>query len=381
MERKVNTYWKNVLTIVPIVGAVLATITYLLRLYGRRMKAVGFLLEDYLMGAGLIISYCVTAFVPPSMVSVCQSHPSPRMNGSVFNSYVIAYDDLDSMGTSDISQGSWMIQKFWAPSMACVKISIVFFIKRLFSSIRAYVVISNCLAGFIAAWALAALLTNIFQCTPVQYYYNKDLKGHCMSGQVQFFQAMGSIALIEDIIIFCLPIPVFWRLQINRRQKLGLTLVFSLGLLCAKPPGILYRFLLTNRSVCIFSLMRLIEFRKFQLTDLAASSAKESIWTCLELDVAIICGCLPFLNPLVRGVRSKVRSDASKYHTHPSTGSNLHLHSMRGKKGEFRTLDSDCGASANSNSRNAMATAGRQSSDMENNRQDVDGRSGMAHNS
>ncbi|CAG7949529.1 unnamed protein product [Penicillium nalgiovense] len=370
MANLVNIYWKNVLTIVPIIGAVLATMTYLLRLYGRRMKAVGLHLEDYLMGAGLIISYCVTAFVPPSMVSVCQSHPSPRMNGSVFNSYVRAYDPYhktlivwEHMGTSNISQGSWMIQKFWAPSMACVKISIVVFIKRLFSSIRAYVIVSNCLIGFIATWALAALLTNIFQCTPVQYYYDKDLKGHCMPGQVQFFQAMGSIALVEDIIIFCLPIPVFWRLQVNRRQKIGLILVFSLGLL-----------------VCIFSLMRLIEFRKFQLTDLAASSAKESIWTCLELDVAIICGCLPFLNPLVQGVRSKVRSDASRYHTQPSTGSNLHLHSMRGNKGDFRALGSDCGASANSNGHNAMATAGRQSPDMENNR-DVDGRSSMAHNS
>lgn len=119
--------------------------------------------------------------------------------------------------------------------MAFVKISIVIFVKRLFGTIRAYVVISYCLIGFITAWALAALLTNIFQCIPVQYYYNKDLKGHCMSGQVQFFQAMGSIALVEDVIILCLPIPVFWRLQINNRQKLALTLVFSLGGLCVTP--------------------------------------------------------------------------------------------------------------------------------------------------
>ncbi|OQE32939.1 hypothetical protein PENFLA_c001G10456 [Penicillium flavigenum] len=346
MATLVNTYWKNVLTIVPIIGAGLATITYLLRLYGRRLKAVGLHLEDYLMGAGLILSYCVTAFVVDT----------------AFNGVGLPISSLPKDERQRVQFGSWMIQKFWAPSMACVKISIVVFIKRLFSSIRAYVIISNCLAGFIATWALAALLTNIFQCTPVQYYYNKDLKGHCMSGQVQFFQVMGSIALVEDIIIFCLPIPVFWRLQVNRRQKVGLTLVFSLGLL-----------------VCIFSLMRLIEFRKFQLTDLAASSAKESIWTCLELDVAIICGCLPFLNPLVQGVRSKVRSDPSKYHTQPSTGSNLHLHSMRGNKGEFRALGSDCGASANSNGHDAMATAGRKSPGMENN-EDVDGGSDMAHN-
>jgi hypothetical protein len=113
--------------------------------------------------------------------------------------------------------------------MAFVKISIVVLIKRLFGSIRAYVVFSYCLVGFIATWAVAALLVNIFQCTPVQYYFDKDMDGHCMKGQVQFFQAMGSIALVEDIIILCLPVPVFWKLQINTRQRIALMMVFSLG--------------------------------------------------------------------------------------------------------------------------------------------------------
>ncbi|KAJ5178276.1 uncharacterized protein N7500_000975 [Penicillium coprophilum] len=341
MEHKTNRYWKNVLISVPVVGAGLATITYLLRLYCRRMKAVGLHLEDYLMGAGLIISYCVTAFVVDT----------------AFNGIGLPIASLPKYQRRRIQFDSWMIQKFWAPSMAFVKISIVVFIKRLFGSIRAYVVISNCLVGFIAIWAFASLMVNIFQCIPVQYYYDKKLKGHCMAAQVQFFQTMGSIALIEDVIILCLPIPAFWRLQMNNRQKISLMLVFSLG-------GV----------VCIFSLMRLIEFRNFHITDLAASSAKESIWTCLEVNVATICGCLPFFNPLVQGVRRKVRRGDSRYNPQPSTGSNLQLHT-RGNKDNCRELDSDSGASANSNSRNAIATASRQSPDVENNRQDVDGQS------
>ncbi|OQD84283.1 hypothetical protein PENANT_c013G02428 [Penicillium antarcticum] len=213
MANKVNTYWKNVLIIVPIIGAVVATIIYLLRLYCRRMKALGLLLEDYLMGTGLIISYCATAFVIDT----------------AFNGVGLHVATLPKHEQMRIQFGSWMIQKFWAPSMAFVKISIVVFIKRLFGSIRAYTIISYCLIGFISLWALAALLVNTFQCIPVQYYYDKDLDGHCMKGQVHFFQAMGSIALVEDVIILCLPLPVFWKLKINKRQKIALTMVFSLG--------------------------------------------------------------------------------------------------------------------------------------------------------
>lgn len=59
-------YWKDVLIIVPNVGAGTATLVYLLRLYSRRLAAVGLLLEDLLMGIGLLISYCATAFVVQS---------------------------------------------------------------------------------------------------------------------------------------------------------------------------------------------------------------------------------------------------------------------------------------------------------------------------
>ena len=117
--------------------------------------------------------------------------------------------------------------------MAFVKISIVVFLKRLLGSVRAFAIVANCLIAFIALWAVAALLVNAFQCMPVQYYYDKILKRHCVKGQVKFFQAMGSIALGEDVIILCQPIPIVWRLQMVFRQKLAVALVFSLGALYA----------------------------------------------------------------------------------------------------------------------------------------------------
>jgi hypothetical protein len=93
--------------------------------------------------------------------------------------------------------------------------------------------------------------------------------------------------------------------------------------------------------------------------------------------VAIICGSLPLLNPLAQGIRSKVKSGASKNYSQPSTGSNLHLHSMRGDKNGFHELDSDRGASTTSKGSNAIAMASRQNSDMESNRRDLDGKSDM----
>jgi hypothetical protein len=114
--------------------------------------------------------------------------------------------------------------------MAFVKISIIVFLQRILGTITSFRVVSNCLIIFIALWAVVALLVNIFQCNPVQFYYDKTLKdGHCMHGQTKFFQAMGSIALVEDVTILLLPVPIVWRLKITTRQKIAVTIVFSLG--------------------------------------------------------------------------------------------------------------------------------------------------------
>ncbi|KAB8077317.1 integral membrane protein [Aspergillus leporis] len=287
-----NTYWKNVLTVVPIVGAAVATLSYILRLVSCRISTIGLRLEDFLMGIGLILSYCATAFVIYT-----------AFNGVGVRTSLLPPDERHR-----IQFGSWMIQKFWAPSMAFVKISIIVFLQRILGTITSFRVVSNCLIIFIALWAVVALLVNIFQCNPVQFYYDKTLKdGHCMHGQTKFFQAMGSIALVEDVTILLLPVPIVWRLKITTRQKIAVTIVFSLGGL-----------------VCIFSLMRLIEFRNFQVTDLASSSAKESIWTVLELDVAIICGCLPLLKPLLAGFLGTVKS-ISKGQSNVTSGTKLYF--------------------------------------------------------
>lgn len=77
MTYEENRYWKNVLTIVPIIGAALATVSYVLRLYSRRFTTAGLKVEDWLMGVGLILSYCATAFVVDSELLALFMHGWP----------------------------------------------------------------------------------------------------------------------------------------------------------------------------------------------------------------------------------------------------------------------------------------------------------------
>lgn len=59
-----NPYWKNVLTIVPLISSALATVIYLLRLFARRLGvSSGWQVEDVFMGLAVLVSYGATVFV------------------------------------------------------------------------------------------------------------------------------------------------------------------------------------------------------------------------------------------------------------------------------------------------------------------------------
>ncbi|KAJ5910681.1 hypothetical protein N7504_005324 [Penicillium tannophilum] len=117
-----------------------------------------------------------------------------------------------------------------------------------------------------------------------------------MKGQDTFFLVIGSLSVLGDVLILCLPLPIIWKLHTPMREKIEITLLFSIGCL-----------------VCIFSIFRLVALRHFQTEDLTADSAMTLIWTILELDIAIICGSLLLMKPLFQLWMGNARSKISRF--------------------------------------------------------------------
>jgi hypothetical protein len=120
----------------------------------------------------------------------------------------------------------------------------------------------------VVAWGITAIVGNTFQCWPVQYYWIKHIQGDCMSGQNTFFIIIGSVSLAQDVLILCLPLPIVWKLQTPLRQKIEITLLFSIGCMYAKNPKQSKTRVLIVYRVCIFSVFRLIALREFQTENL-----------------------------------------------------------------------------------------------------------------
>lgn len=85
----------------------------------------------------------------------------------------------------------------------------------------------------IALYYIIAILITIFECLPVNKSWNRKVKGHCIS-TANFFYANAAFNVLTDLMVMALPIPVIARLQLGRKQRIGLGLIFFVGLMCVQ---------------------------------------------------------------------------------------------------------------------------------------------------
>jgi hypothetical protein len=99
-----------------------------------------------------------------------------------------------------------------------------------------------------------------------------------------------------DASLAIIPLTIFWRLRISRLQRIQLCIVFGLNILTSICSGIKTQYLaeLGNR------------------TDQTWATYDIFAWVTAELFLLVVCGTVPTLYPLLRGIQSLLVSIKSK---------------------------------------------------------------------
>ena len=113
---------------------------------------------------------------------------------------------------------------------AFVKLSILVFYRRIFP-VNVLRITTFLLIGIITIWWIALTLTTILSCTPVDYNWDvTQPDGRCLNGR-NFSVAFSVPIIVTDLFVLVLPLPVVWRLQLQSKRKIALSIIFSLGTL------------------------------------------------------------------------------------------------------------------------------------------------------
>lgn len=166
----------------------------------------------------------------------------------------------------------------------------------------------------IGSWATAMVFQSIFSCTPIQGFWDKKMepKAHCIPDLPRWYiDAAGNIA--SDLVIFALPIPVLWSLQLPKVQRLSLIGVFCLGFL-----------------TCVASFVR-ISFLNIG-ADITWENVGPQCWSIGELACGIVGSCLPTLRPFLgkvakRSARAVIHPGSTFRRTNKGDGTYIHMQS------------------------------------------------------
>lgn len=134
------------------------------------------------------------------------------------------------------------------------------------------------------------VLLYLCQCVPISGMFDRDAvtDGQC----IRFAPLNYSISVVVilcDVTIFLLPMPLIYRLHLERSIKIGLAIAFALGLLTT-----------------VLSIMRATQIHRIAYGD--GDDTYFVIRSALELNIGIITSCLPVLRPVLRLIPRKLIS-------------------------------------------------------------------------
>ncbi|KAH7119235.1 hypothetical protein EDB81DRAFT_952604 [Dactylonectria macrodidyma] len=182
-----------------------------------------------------------------------------------------------------------------------VKFSILLQCKRIFSSTSAQHLFTG-LIVWLSIYGLFCLLSSIITCWPVAKYWDNTISGGCID-RSKLHYVFAGFNIINDIALLVAPLPFLTNLHIARRAKLVLIGVFGCGCLYVTThiDEILHAQQVSQHSACIVAIIRLHSLYVFNSAPLDQQPIKGidiAIWSGLEINVAIICACIPALKPL-----------------------------------------------------------------------------------
>ncbi|TQN73822.1 Satratoxin biosynthesis SC1 cluster protein 4 [Colletotrichum shisoi] len=170
-------------------------------------------------------------------------------------------------------------ESFYLACLGLTKTSVLFFYLRIFPN-KSFRRATYAAMTYIGLSTTIMLFMQIFQCIPFSFNWD-GWKGdfgphHCLNINVLAFVA-GGLSISHDIIILFLPVPLLWHLNMGLRSKIGIFIMFSLGIF-----------------ILITSCVRLQYIALFTRSlNPTWDFTDPLIWSGIEVSVSMIVVCLP----------------------------------------------------------------------------------------
>ncbi|KAI8633481.1 hypothetical protein F5Y19DRAFT_302436 [Xylariaceae sp. FL1651] len=258
------------------VGLLIASVvTFSLRVYTRLAVVKAWGLDDWFM-----------SFAAVTFVLFCTSAISGVHYGTGRH-----FRDLKAENIEQAMMWWWFCYVWYCLTMTASKVSIGVFLIRLTVS-KTYHWIIYIVGFFTVATGAVFFFVTLFQCTPVSFFWDKDIKGgKCIDPIIiaALTYLYSAFSVICDFTFAILPIFVVYTLQMDRKTKIALIPILSIGCVAS-----------------IAVVVRLAYINTFLDPDFLWATVDIAIWSTAEQGLAITAVSLATLLPLFRNMGQRL---------------------------------------------------------------------------
>lgn len=203
--------------------SVITILSVTLRFYVRRLTRVGLGVDDWLaLSASIFVLALDGIFLGGTVQGAITGH-SP-----VVNDWPVS-TDLEHL----VEKYKYGFQTTEKIAFGLIKLSILFLWKRMFGRVRTFVVLCWVMIAIVTAWSISFFFATLFQCSthwswnwaPITLFLTQ------CTNTLNMLTVFTATDVFTDFIILFMPVPIIWKLHMQRRKKIGVTSIFMVGFL------------------------------------------------------------------------------------------------------------------------------------------------------
>lgn len=211
--------------------------------------------------------------------------------------------DIPDDSFSSLRKSEYAFSILYNPSLMLTKTSIIaFFLSVMSKDVDPVFKWCNWLTlAVVNLFGIALTFLSIFQCRPVAagYLYPTPPTAKC-TDIVTLYLSSAPVNIITDVALLFLPMPILTGMRLPRKQKIILVVTFSFGAFVAVVDVIRIAYL-QNATLSRLTAAQDNSHSSGRITednDFSWYASLSFMWSAVEVNLGIICACVPSLKPL-----------------------------------------------------------------------------------
>ncbi|KAJ5812315.1 Major facilitator superfamily domain general substrate transporter [Penicillium riverlandense] len=210
-----------------------------------------------------------------------------------------------------LNRANYAFTVLYNPALMSVKTSILVFYLTFTRGEKVFRWANYVTLAVVNAAGLALTLVNVFQCNPVSAaFYSTVPNGAQCIDIITLYLSSSPVNIITDLAILFLPMPILTNMRLPMKQKAILVITFSFGFFVAVVDVIRIAFL-QRAATSHRTEIRSIHISNIGIADFSWYASLSFMWSAVEVNVSVICGCVPSLKPLVARLVPKLIKDTN----------------------------------------------------------------------